>query len=69
MMDDDGQSEQRLPRGDEDLEKAGIRIGSLGDAGETLGDQAKAAYRRRPTWTPFTPRSNSSTIPRCAACR
>jgi tetratricopeptide (TPR) repeat protein len=36
-----------LPRGDEDLEKAGIHIGSLGDAGEMLDDQAKAAYRRR----------------------
>jgi uncharacterized membrane protein len=36
-----------LPRGDEDLEKAGIHIGSLGDAGEMLDDQAKVAYRRR----------------------
>jgi tetratricopeptide (TPR) repeat protein len=36
-----------LPRGEEDLEKAGIHIGSLGDAGEMLDDQAKAAYRRR----------------------
>ncbi len=36
-----------LPRGDEDLEKAGIHIGSLGDAGEMLDEQAKAAYRRR----------------------
>jgi hypothetical protein len=37
----------RLPRGDEELEKAGIHIGSLGDAGELLDDQAKSAYRRR----------------------
>ena len=36
-----------LPRGDEDLKKAGIHIGSLGDAGEMLDEQAKAAYRRR----------------------
>ena len=36
-----------LPRGDEDLEKAGIHIGNLGDAGEMLDDQAKVAYRRR----------------------
>jgi hypothetical protein len=32
-----------LPRGDEDLEKAGVHIGSLGDAGEMLDDQAKVA--------------------------
>ena len=36
-----------LPRGAEDLEKAGVHIASLGDAGEMLDDQAKAAYRRR----------------------
>jgi hypothetical protein len=36
-----------LPRGDEDLEKAGIHIGGLGDAGEMLDDQAKVVYRRR----------------------
>ncbi len=36
-----------LPRGEEELEKAGIHIGSLGDAGEMLDDQAKAAYKRR----------------------
>ena len=34
-------------RAAKDLEKAGIHIGSLGDAGEMLDDQAKAAYRRR----------------------
>src|SRR5713226_411548 len=46
---DDGarQFAHGLPRGDEDLEKAGIRIGSLGDAGEMLDEQAKVAYRRR----------------------
>ena len=36
-----------LPRGEQDLEKAGIHIGSLGDAGEMLDEQAKVAYRRR----------------------
>src|SRR5712692_7308735 len=45
--DADGQSEQGLPRGAEDLEKAGIHIGSLGDAGEMLDERAKVAYRRR----------------------
>ncbi|MFZ0678291.1 ATP-binding protein [Candidatus Binatus sp.] len=47
---DDGEtnlSAGSLPRADEDLEKAGIHIGSLGDAGEMLDDQAKSAYRRR----------------------
>ena len=44
--DEPGQA-QSLPRGDQDLEKAGIHIGSLGDAGEMLDDQAKSAYRRR----------------------
>jgi tetratricopeptide (TPR) repeat protein len=42
-----GQSAQGLPRGDEDLEKAGIHVTSLGDAGEMLDEQAKVAYRRR----------------------
>jgi tetratricopeptide (TPR) repeat protein len=45
--DESGQSAQGLPRGDEDLEKAGIHIGGLGDAGEMLDEQAKVAYRRR----------------------
>src|SRR5712692_1304473 len=45
--DETSQSAHGLPRGDEDLEKAGIHIGSLGDAGEMLDEQAKAAYRRR----------------------
>ena len=40
-------SAQRLPRGDGDLEKAGIHISGLGDAGEMLDEQAKVAYRRR----------------------
>src|ERR1700686_1788774 len=42
-----GQSSRGLPRRDEDLEKAGIHIASLGDAGEMLDEQAKVAYRRR----------------------
>jgi tetratricopeptide (TPR) repeat protein len=45
--DDEPGQAQSLPRGDEDLEKAGIHIGSLGDAGEMLDEQAKVAYRRR----------------------
>src|SRR5882724_9036358 len=36
-----------LPPGEQDLEKAGIHIGSLGDAGEMLDEQAKVAYRGR----------------------
>src|SRR5713101_3340511 len=45
--DETSQSAHVLPRGAEDLEKAGIHIGNLGDAGEMLDDQAKATYRRR----------------------
>jgi uncharacterized membrane protein len=45
--DDEPGQAQSLPRGDEDLEGAGIHIGSLGDAGEMLDEQAKVAYRRR----------------------
>src|SRR6202046_3700264 len=45
--DDGGQSAHGLARADEELEKAGIHIGSLGDAGEMLDEQAKRAYRRR----------------------
>jgi hypothetical protein len=45
--DEAGQSTNGLPRGDEELEKAGIHIGNLGDAGEMLDEQAKLAYRRR----------------------
>src|SRR5208282_1604951 len=46
-QDETSRSAPGLPRGDEDLEKAGIHIGSLGDAGEMLDEQAKIAYRRR----------------------
>jgi tetratricopeptide (TPR) repeat protein len=45
--DESSQSVQGLPRGGEDLDQAGIQITGLGDAGEMLDDQAKAAYRRR----------------------
>src|ERR1700676_508485 len=45
--DETGKSARGLPRGEEDLEKAGIHIASLGDAGEMLDEQAKVAYRRR----------------------
>jgi len=45
--DETSQSVQGLPRGAEDLEKAGIHIGGLGDPGEMLDEQAKVAYRRR----------------------
>src|SRR6202171_352812 len=46
-QDDADQEARGLPRGDEDLKRAGIHVGSLGDAGEMLDDQAKVAYRRR----------------------
>src|SRR5580700_3748228 len=45
--DETSQSMHGLPRADEDLGKAGIQITGLGDAGEMLDEQAKAAYRRR----------------------
>jgi hypothetical protein len=45
--DETNQPALKLPRADEDLEKAGIHIAGLGDAGEMLDEQAKAAYRRR----------------------
>src|SRR6266478_4637385 len=45
--DESNQSAHGLPRGDEDLETAGIHITGLGGAGEMLDDQAKVAYRRR----------------------
>jgi hypothetical protein len=45
--DDTGPSGDGLPRRDEHLEKAGIHVTRLGDAGEMLDEQAKAAYRRR----------------------
>src|SRR5271170_288869 len=44
---DESQPVHGLPRGDEELEKAGMHITGLGDAGEMLDEQAKAAYRRR----------------------
>jgi hypothetical protein len=37
----------RLTGVGEDLKQTGIHIGSLGDAGELLDDQAKSSYRRR----------------------
>jgi predicted ATPase len=45
--DQTNQSVHGLPRGEQDLEKAAIHIGSLGDAGDMLDEQAKVAYRRR----------------------
>src|SRR2546428_5225331 len=45
--DEGGQSVQGLARGPKELEKAGIHVTSLGDAGEMLDEQAKVAYRRR----------------------
>jgi hypothetical protein len=45
--DETSQSVRGLPRGAEDLGKAGIHIAGLGDAGEMLDEQAKVAYRRR----------------------
>jgi tetratricopeptide (TPR) repeat protein len=45
--DETHQETRGLPRGDEDLEKAGIHVASLGDAGEMLDEQAKVAYRHR----------------------
>jgi hypothetical protein len=45
--DETNQSLSSLPGGDENLEKAGIQVSNLGDAGEMLDEQAKSAYRRR----------------------
>ncbi|MDB5107074.1 MAG: hypothetical protein JWM69_15, partial [Candidatus Binatus sp.] len=45
--DETGQLARSLPHGEEELEKAGIHIASLGDAGELLDEQAKVAYRHR----------------------
>src|SRR5271156_2779352 len=45
--DEVGQSAHGLPHADEELDKAGIHIGNLGDAGEMLDEQAKTAYRHR----------------------
>ena len=47
---EDGETNQLvrgLPLGNDDLEKAGIHVASLGDAGEMLDEQAKVAYKRR----------------------
>jgi hypothetical protein len=41
------QSVHGLPRADEDLVKAGIRIAGLGDAGEMLDEQAKSARKHQ----------------------
>jgi AAA ATPase domain len=38
---------RRTPRGDDELQKAGINITGLGDAGAMLDEQAKSAYWRR----------------------
>jgi len=45
--DETNQLAQGLPRGDDGLERAGIHIANLGDAGEMLDERAKVAYRRR----------------------
>ena len=45
--DETGKSARGLPRWDEDLEKLGIHIGGLGDAGEMLDERAKIAYKHR----------------------
>src|SRR5277367_2796687 len=45
--DDAGAADRLLERGDEALEKAGIHVAGLGDAGEMLDQQAKAEYRRQ----------------------
>jgi predicted ATPase len=46
-QDEGDQAARGLPKGGEDLERSGIHVGGLGDAGELLDEQAKAAYRRR----------------------
>ena len=48
----DARKEQLMagfPHSEQDLEKEGIHLGTLGDAGELLDHQAKAAYRGRLT--------------------
>src|SRR5271154_2985566 len=45
--DDAGAADRGLERGDEALDRAGIHVAGLGDAGEMLDQQAKAEYRRR----------------------
>jgi tetratricopeptide (TPR) repeat protein len=46
-QDESDQEARGLPRGGEELERAGIHVASLGDAGDMLDEQAKVAYRRR----------------------
>jgi hypothetical protein len=41
------QSSGSLPMNPEELEASGIHVGGLGDAGELLDEQAKAAYKAR----------------------
>ena len=43
----EARSGDALPGGRVELERAGIRVGNLGDAGEMLDDQARSTYRRR----------------------
>src|SRR5262244_2191688 len=43
--DDTSQSVHGLPRAEEELDKAGMHIAGLGDAGAMLDEQAKNAYR------------------------
>jgi hypothetical protein len=45
--DEINQSVRGLPAANDDLDKAGIHVAGLGDAGEMLDDQAKVAYRHR----------------------
>ena len=45
--DESSPSAHGLPRGAADLEKVGIHVTSLGDAGEMLDEQTKVVYRRR----------------------
>src|SRR5260370_30912896 len=45
--DENSLSGHGLPRGEEDLERAGIHIKGLGDAGEMVDDKAKVPYPRR----------------------
>jgi hypothetical protein len=45
--DETGESDLSLPRGTEDLKKAGIHVTRPGDAGDTLDERAKVAYGRR----------------------
>jgi tetratricopeptide (TPR) repeat protein len=45
--DETSQAPGDLPLREEELEKAGIHVASLGDSGEMLDEQAKVAYRRQ----------------------